>query len=264
MSQFVTTEVRSGVATVSIDRPPVNAMNLALYGEIRDVFASFSSDQSVRAAILRSACDRAFLAGADIRERREMIAADASNQVFVDEGRRAIPREAFWAIYDCAVPVIASVNGAAMGAGLAVVACCDIIIVAESATFGMTEIEVGLLGGVKFLERLIGPVRARRAFLMAERMSARQLETYSGHSITVVPSGELEAESNRIAEAIASKSAVAVRLAKESFNRTAELSLKDGYRLEQDYTARLVQHPDSVASMESFLNHRSAGSKLKT
>jgi enoyl-CoA hydratase len=247
--EFIRVEVAEHIATVTIDRPPVNAMNRQLYGEIAETFRSFEANREVRVAVLASASDRAFLAGADLRERF----GDGEQPAELDRGLTA--RECFWSIYECAVPVIAAVNGPALGAGLAVVACCDVIVASERAVFGLPEINVGLLGGGSHLLRLVGPYRMRQAFYTGERIPAEELYRLGAVAAVVPADGLLEAARGLAAE-IARKSPIAVRLAKEALNRTEYLPLKDAYRTEQDYTARLRGFEDSAEAARAFLERR--------
>jgi enoyl-CoA hydratase len=248
-AEFIRVEVADHIATVTIDRPPVNAMNRQLYREIAETFHAFDADREVRVAVLASASERAFLAGADLRERF----GDGAEPVDLDRGRLA--RDCFWSIYDCAVPVIAAVNGPALGAGLAVVACCDLIVASERAVLGLPEINVGLLGGGSQLLRMVGPYRMRQAFYTGERLPAEELYRL-GAVARVVPADALLAEARALAAEIARKSPIAVRLAKEALNRAEYLPLKEAYRTEQDYTARLRTFEDSAEGARAFLEGR--------
>jgi enoyl-CoA hydratase len=249
----------NGVASVTIDRPPVNAMNRALYRELRDVMQSFDHRPEVNVVVLRSASARAFLAGADIKERLEAATSSAQGSGLAVDGfdPQRLIRECFWAVYDCAIPVIASVNRAALGAGLAVVACCDVVVASDQAVFGLTEIDVGLLGGSAFLSRLVGNPRMRKAFYTAERIPAQELLAL-GAIAAVVTDDELDQATAKLAGEIARRSGIALRLAKESFNRIEGNSLKEAYRTEQDYTTRLGTYSDSRDAMDAFLQHRRA------
>jgi enoyl-CoA hydratase len=248
-AEYVRITVADHIATVTLDRPPVNAMNRQLYREIADAFRSFEANREVRVAVLCSASERAFLAGADLRERFE----GAADAVVLDTGRTA--RDCFWSILDCAVPVIAAVNGPALGAGLAVVACCDMIVASERAVFGLPEINVGLLGGGSHLLRLVGPYRMRQAFYTGERIPAAEMYRL-GAVAEVTPPGEELDRARTYAAEIARKSPIAVRLAKDSLNRTEHLPFKDAYQTEQDYTARLRNFADSAEAAKAFLERR--------
>jgi enoyl-CoA hydratase len=256
--EYLTLEVRDQVGVVTIARPPVNAMNRQMYGEFREMFGGFGDQSDVHAVVLRSGCDRAFLAGADLKERLQERAPTTPFVTTAEIDPQAAARECFWAVYDCAVPVIAAVGGAALGAGLAVVACCDAIMATPKAQFGLTEIDVGLLGGSAFLSRLVGPMRARRAFYTAERLTAEELHAH-GAVAEVVEPDRLDAAATALAAQIAAKSPTAVRLAKASFNRIEPMALKEAYRTEQDYTMRLRAFAESADYMAAFFERGSDG-----
>jgi enoyl-CoA hydratase len=153
------------------------------------------------------------------------------------------------------VPVIAAVNGPALGAGIAICASADIVIASERAVFALPEITVGMLGGGSHLARLIGPQRMRLSYYTSERLSAAEMYRLGGVA-RVVPHERLADEAMAIARDIASKSPLAVRLAKQALNRVEDLPLKEGYRLEQDYTMRLGLFEDTKEAMDAFLEKR--------
>jgi len=241
-------ECADHVAVVTLDRPPVNAVTRSTLAEIRDVFRSLDANRDVRVAIFTAAGERAFMAGLDLEHGGDVDPADR-----IDPGR--VARDAMWAITDCAVPVIAAVNGHALGAGLAFAACCDIILAAEEATFGTTEINVGLLGASAHLSTLVGRHKAREMFFTGERVPAAELHRV-GSVRAVLPRSELLGAACELAGVLAAKSPIALRLAKESMNRVEHLPLKDAYRTEQDYTARLLGFDDAAEAKAAFLEKR--------
>jgi enoyl-CoA hydratase len=248
----VRVELADHVATVTIDRPPVNAVDPATLAALRDAFRSLGEDREVRAAILTGAGERAFVGGADLRA----IDADRSaGPPGPQLDRGLIARECFGAIRGCAVPVIGAINGPAIGAGLALAAVCDVLLAAEHATFGTTEINVGLLGASAHLSLLVGRYKAREMFFTGELVTAEDLHRI-GAVRKVVPRGELQAEARSLAAVLAAKSPIALRLAKESMNRTEFLPFEDAYRIEQDYTARLLAFEDSAEARAAFLDKR--------
>jgi enoyl-CoA hydratase len=147
------------------------------------------------------------------------------------------------------------VNGPAIGAGIAFVASCDLIVASESATFGTTEMNVGLLGAFNHLARLVGPYRARRMFLTGELVSARDLHEW-GSVDRVVAAEELLPIASELAHTLAGKSPIAMRLAKESIVRTEALDLRTAYRVEQDYTGRLMGFEDAQEATAAYLEKR--------
>jgi enoyl-CoA hydratase len=247
-------EVADHVATVTLDRPPVNAITTATMVEIGETFSSLGADRDVRVAIFTAAGDRAFMAGVDLRTVGERDRGpDVAARYVTDPASAA--RDAMWAVTDCAVPVIAAVNGPALGAGLAFAACCDIILAAEEATFGTTEINVGLLGASAHLSLLVGRHKARELFFTGEVVPAAELHRL-GAVRAVVPRERLLEEAGALAASLADKSPIALRLAKESMNRVEFLPLKDAYRTEQDYTARLQGFEDAAEARQAFLDKR--------
>ncbi len=251
----LTIQVDGHVATVTLDRPPVNAINRGTMVEIRDAFRSFDDNREIRAVIFTATGDRAFMAGVDLRSIGEAPpAADQLPPTLVTDPPRAA-RDAMWAITDCAVPVIGAINGPALGAGLAFAACCDMLVVAEHATFGVPEINVGLLGASAHLSMLVGRYKAREMYFTGERVSAAELHRL-GAVRAVVAGADLMATAGELAAELAAKSPIALRLAKESMNRVEHLSLKEAYRTEQDYTARLSTFEDASEARAAFTEKR--------
>jgi enoyl-CoA hydratase len=258
-SGSVRVDVTDHIATVTLDRPPVNAIDNATYAEIADIFASFRDDRDVRVAIFTAAGDRAFIAGIDLKTYGQP-ATDPPAGLVIDPARPS--RDAMWAITDCAVPVIGAINGPALGAGLALAACCDILLASENATFGTTEINVGLLGASAHLSLLVGRHKAREMFFTGEQVPASELYRI-GAVRAVVPRAELLPAARALASTLASKSPIALRLAKESMNRVEFMPLKDAYRTEQDYTAKLLRYEDANEARQAFLEKRDAQWKWK-
>jgi enoyl-CoA hydratase len=160
-----------------------------------------------------------------------------------------------WSITDCAVPVIAAVNGPAIGAGLAFAACCDIILAAEHTTFGVTEINVGLLGASAHVSSLVGRHKAREMFFTGELVPAAELHRL-GAVRQVVPRAELLDAALELARSLAAKSPIAMRMAKASMNQVEGLPLKEAYRIEQTYTDRLLRYEDSAEARRAFFEKR--------
>lgn len=248
-SEFFEVEIDSHIAVVRLNRPPVNAVNDQALREQCDTFSRVADDWDVRAVVFASALPRVFCGGADIKSRSEPEGGPPPT----DRGRLA--REAMWAILDCPVPVIAAVNGPALGAGLAFVACCDIIVASDRAVFGCPEVDVGLLGAGSHLNRMVGPYRMRELYYTARRVPAAEMYELGGISRVVAPDDLMDVALG-IAADIARKSPPAIRLAKEALNRVEHLPLKEAYRTEQDYTARLSGYEDSKEAQKAFLEKR--------
>jgi enoyl-CoA hydratase len=248
----VTVEVSDFIATVTLDRPPVNAVNRDTLVALRDAFTSLNERRDVHVAIFTGAGSRAFIGGADLTDYGIRNDEEPATEL-VDLGR--VARESQWAVTDCAVPVIAAVNGPAMGAGVAFAACCDIIVAAEHASFGTLEINVGLLGASSQLSLMVGRHKAREMFLLGEKVPAQELYRL-GAVREVVSADMLMPTARDLAARLAAKSPIALRLAKESMNRVEFMPLKDAYRTEQDYTNRLLTFEDSAEARAAFLEKR--------
>ena len=237
------------IAVVTMDNPPVNAQDRRFHEEMTAVFDSLSDRDDVRVAVLTGA-GKVFSAGADIKQRAGAERAPGEGW---QHSRRA--RECFHAVVECKKPVIGAINGAALGAGLAVAASCDILVASEAAVLGLPEIDVGLLGGGRHTMRLFGHSLTRRMMLTGYRVPGPELYRL-GIVEACVPADQLMAAATALAAEIAAKSPVAIRLAKHALNTIEEMSLRDGYRFEQNMTAELAGHADSREAMRAFVEKR--------
>lgn len=240
------------VVTVVLDRPPVNAVDRTTEIELKAAFESFSDDFEVRAVVLTGAGTRAFCAGTDLRG-SEVPDEHLVPRRFLDT--RTTVREAFWAIRECAVPVIAAINGPAIGLGLGLAQSCDVLFASPNARFGLTEINVGLLGGYAHLAQMVGHRKAHEMFFSGELASAEEIKA-AGAIRAIVAADELLPTALEFARTIAEKSPIAVRLAKDAMNRVDSLPLKDAYRIEQEYTYRLMHFEDSAEARRAYLEKR--------
>jgi enoyl-CoA hydratase len=247
LEQFRVT-VADRVATVVFDRPPVNAQNRRTREEILHVFDTLSDDPDVGCVILTGA-GRVFSAGADIRERAGMTAERGD---YLRHNR--VTREAFYAIRDCAKPVICALNGPAIGAGFALMANCDILLAAEGAYIQMPEVDVGLAGGAKFLE-ILPRSKARLMFFTARRVPAEELYRL-GVIEACLPAEALMPAAQEIAREIAAKSPVVLERVKHAFNTVEEMPMRDGYRFEQGVSAALSRTADAREAQRAFVEKR--------
>lgn len=251
-SGLVRYEVDEGfVATVTLARPPVNALNRQLREEFLQTFDLLQARPDVRAVVL-TAEGRVFCAGADIKEKQSLSAG-------AGDLRRAdrLTRETFYAVLDSTKPVVAAVNGAALGAGFVLAACCDVIVAATDAFFGMPEIDVGQGGGASFLQRVLPAPKVRRMVLTGERVPAAELYRLGAVEECVERTRLLPAAA-ALARVMAAKSPAAVRTIRASFSAVDALPLRDGFRLEQNYTAELSGTADAEEARRAFLEKRPA------
>jgi enoyl-CoA hydratase/carnithine racemase len=236
--------VDTGVALVTLDRPPVNALRARDYQEIIATIDEIATREDARVVILTGA-GRVFCAGRDVK----------AGTKEPPEARQRAAREAFASLHECPLPVIGAINGPALGAGFAIASVCDMLIASDQATFGLPEIDAGVLGGYKFIARVLPEMKARRMFFTCERIGAA--EAYRlGLVDRVVSVAELLPEARKLAQVIAAKSGTAVRLGKKSMIQSEALSLKDGYRIEQMFTVELMKSKDSQEAAAAFLERR--------
>ncbi len=240
--------VADHVALITMDQPPVNAVSRALSDDLTLTFDRISDTDEVRAVVLTGA-GRVFCAGADLKGRGGLSEPGA----LLQHSRRT--REFFHAIRECAKPVVCAINGAALGAGLAIVASCDILLASETASVGLPEIDVGLLGGGRHAMELFGHSRLRRMMLTGYRVQAAELFRL-GIVEACLPADELMSAAMEMAHAIASKAPLATRLAKRTLNAIADMSLRDGYRYEQDMTAQIAGTQDAKEAQRAFAEKR--------
>ena len=237
-------EAGRGIAHVTLDRPPVNALRSRDYQDISSLIDEIARRDDVRVVILTGS-GRIFCAGRDIKAATEEP----------PEARQRAAREAFTSLYECPVPLIGAINGPALGAGFAIASLCDMLIASEHASFGLPELDAGVLGGYKFIARVLPELKAREMFFTCERIDA--MEAYRlGLVKKVVSATELLTEASKLAEVIVSKSSAAVRLGKRSIIQSEALSLKDGYRVEQMFTVELTKSKDSQEAAAAFLEKR--------
>jgi enoyl-CoA hydratase len=240
--------VQDYVATVVMDRPPVNAQNTEFREEIIAAFDGFSDRDDVRVVVL-TGVGKMFSAGADMKARP--TSGDAGEYWAFNR----YVREMFNSIHECAKPVICAVNGPALGAGFGLVAACDIILASDNAVFGMPEIDIGLMGGATMLQQFFGRSRARRMFFTGWRVPAEELYR-TGVIECAVPLEQLMPEAMKMAAEIASKSPLAMRYAKQSMNVTMHMPPRDAYRFEQGMTVALSRSDDAKEAREAFFEKR--------
>ncbi len=245
-------QVEDHVATVTLNRPDVhNAQNDALRRELHQIFTALTIDDDVKVIVVTGAGDRAFSAGADIRE-----FVEPASPVRLRERRKRIEYRAM--MDRCAQPIIAAINGFALGGGLELALACDIRIAAENATLGLTEINLAIIpggGGTQRLPRLIGKGKALEMILTGARIPAAEALRL-GIVERVVPAGDALKAATELARTIAEKAPIALRYAKEAVVKGLGMSLEDGLRLEGDLSTLLRTTDDRVEGAKAFLEKR--------
>lgn len=233
---------------VTLDRPPVNAVDEATYAEIRDIFNGLRMAFPDGRVVVLEGTGKHFCAGNDLADFETMTSANAP-------GRMQLVREAFWAIRDCPLPVIAVVHGSALGTGLALAASADLIVAAEDARIGLPEVSVGVMGGARHLARLLPQQLVRLMFLTADPLSGAELARLGG-AVAAVPADKLRDAARELALRIARHSPNAVRVGKRALNQIEAMDLKSGYEAEQGYTGDMADHPDAKEALAAFRERR--------
>ncbi len=242
-------DVADHIAVVTIDNPPVNAQPPALMAEVMEIFDSISDRDDVRVAIL-TGTGRMFSAGADLKNRPGPDAPTGTMW-----GRMRMAREAMYAIMECRKPVIAAINGPAMGAGFGLASVCDILVASDNAFMNLPEIDVGLMGGVRHAMRLFPHSIVSKMVLTGYRVSGEELHRL-GVTVACPTFDELMPHCMELARTIAAKSPIAVAMAKEALATVGNLSIRDGYRFEQSNTVRLSRTEDAVEARTAVMEKR--------
>jgi enoyl-CoA hydratase/carnithine racemase len=247
-SETVTLEVADHVAVATLNRPPVNAVNWEMQERLIQIFDEATDRDDIRVVVL-TAQGKVFCAGADLKQRPD------PNKPGQYWWHNRLTRETGNAIKECAKPVVAAVNGAALGAGFGLMAACDVMLAAEEAVFGMPEIDVGLAGGAAMLRELFGKSRTRRMMFTGERFPAAELYRL-GVIEACLPAERLLPEAMRIAREIAGKSPLGIARAKTSCNLVELMGQKDAYRFEQNFTYELSKTEDAAEARRATLEKR--------
>lgn len=247
----VLVESRAGVAVVTLNRPEVhNAVDEDLRAQLGSMMAQLSGRPEIGVVVLTGAGSRAFCAGMDLRE-----FASASMSVIA---RRRQRRERANPLADFPKPVIAAVNGVALGLGLELVLQCDIVLAATNASFALTEVRRGIIpggGGTQRLARRIGQGRAMELILTGRTVDASTALSY-GLVEYVTPADQLLPQAEALAREILANAPVAVQLARDAVRRGLELPLAEGLRLEEDLVAIAIGTEDAREGPLAFAQKR--------
>lgn len=239
-------------ATVTVDRPKsLNALDSRTLEELEKACAHLSGRPELRGVIVTGAGEKAFVAGADIAEMNAMDATRARH--FGALGQRVMD-----VIAALPVPVVAAVNGFALGGGCELALACDFIYASENAKFGLPEVSLGVLpgfGGTQRLTRLVGRARAKELIFTGDMIDAARAREI-GLVLEVVPLPKLLSHARAALERVAKKGPLAVRRAKEAIDRGADLELADGLHIERELFSDLFDSADRREGMNAFLEKR--------
>ncbi|HVF44907.1 MAG TPA: enoyl-CoA hydratase-related protein [Pyrinomonadaceae bacterium] len=244
-------ERRGRVALITINRPTkLNALNIQTRAEGAAALDELRDDESVRVVVITGAGEKAFVAGADI--------AEFEGRTAVTQRDVMTARSLFTAVDTFPKPVIAMINGFCLGGGCELALSCDIRVASEAARFGQPEINLGIIpggGGTQRLTRLVGEGKAMELILTGDMIDAQHAYNL-GLVNLVVPAADLEAKTMEMANRIAEKSPVALRMAKEAVKTAARANLDEGLRREIDLFALTFSSQDKDEGVRAFLEKR--------
>ncbi|MEU6029077.1 enoyl-CoA hydratase-related protein [Streptomyces tauricus] len=253
----VTLEVAEGVGTIRLDRPPMNALDVATQDRLKELAEEATRREDVRAVILYGG-EKVFAAGADIKE---MQAMDHAAMVV----RSRALQDSFTAVTRIPKPVVAAVTGYALGGGCELALCADFRIAADNAKLGQPEILLGLIpgaGGTQRLSRLIGPSRAKDLIFTGRMVKVDEALTL-GLVDRVVPAADVYTEAHAWAAKLAQGPALALRAAKESVDVGLETDIETGLAVERTWFAGLFATEDREAGMRSFVEEGPGKAKFR-
>ncbi|MBN2065298.1 MAG: enoyl-CoA hydratase/isomerase family protein [Candidatus Thermoplasmatota archaeon] len=251
-------EKKDGIGTIKINRPAMlNALNKETIIELTEAVKELENDDSIKVVILTGE-GKAFIAGADIKQMKEMTPAEA--KTFAELGHNLLMN-----IEKSRLPFIAAVNGYALGGGCEVMMACDICIVANSAKIGQPEINLGIhpgFGGTQRLPRLVGRMKAKELLLTGDNIDANEAHRI-GLANRVVPDDKIMEEAQKLANNITSKSSVQTDFIKALVNKGMDVDLPKACSLEIEYFSKSFRTEDQKEGMAAFLDKRKPNFKGK-
>jgi enoyl-CoA hydratase len=249
--EFLTCDIEQHVAVVTINRPPVNPLNSKVFKELVTIFNELEENSQVRVIILTGSGEKAFVAGADINEMADLDLVGMMNM-------NRVSREAFSKIENASKPVIAAINGLALGGGLELALACDLRICSEKAKFAFPEVGLGIIpggGGTQRLQKIVGQGIAKELLYFGDMFDAnRALELHIVNK--VVPGEELLATAKQWAEKLAQKPPVALRMLKIAVNAGSNADLETGLTLEASSFANAFSTEDRKEGLKAFVEKR--------
>ena len=247
-------EVEEDVAIIRFNRPKVlNAINPTVVAEVKDALEKIAADKSIKVLILTGEGDKAFVAGADIASMKDYTPLEG--KFFSRQGQ-----ELLFQLEALPIPVIACVNGFALGGGTEISMACDFIYAVDSAKFGQPEINLGIIpgfGGTQRLSRLVGKSMAKELCMTGVMISAQEAKDI-GLVNKVFPKESLWEETMKVAKVLASKGKVSIRAVKESIERGCDQDLRTGCYIESDAFGICFASEDGKEGMGAFLEKRKA------
>lgn len=249
--ELVSVRVENSIGVITLNNPPLNVLSSPLIEQLHNAIETIASSEDVRAIVLKASGDKAFAAGADIHEFPQLTRE--SGVALVERGKVVFDRLA-----NLDAPVICSIQGLALGAGLELALACDIRIAEKTARLGLPETGLGILpgyGGTQRLTRLVGPGKAKEIVLAGVLLSAEEAKE-CGLVERVVETGEAGSDGMKLAQQIASKGPKAVANAKKAIDQGIETTLAEAQKIETDLFAELVGTADMAEGVAAFMEKR--------
>ncbi|HBV89335.1 MAG TPA: enoyl-CoA hydratase [Desulfosporosinus sp.] len=257
-NKVVELTISESVGIITINNPPVNALTLDVRGQLKQVLEQVEESKEIRALVITGAGPKFFIAGADIK--------DFPNQM--EKGPRenaTIYKDMFTYLEETPIPVIAALNGLALGGGCELVLACDLRIADEKVKIGLPEVTLGLipgLGGTQRLARLVGPSKAKELLFTGTIITAEEALRI-GLVNQVVPAGTALAEALNLARKLAKGAGIAMAYAKHLVNKGIEVPLQDALEMEMQHVEKIFETEDLQEGLEAFINKRPAEFKNK-
>src|SRR6266849_6909647 len=252
--QHILVERNEQIGVVTLNRPKeLNALNFSLVGELADALEEFDRDQTIRCIVITGAGEKAFAAGADIKEMSDKSPIDMMVGRF----------DAWERVRRIRTPMIAAVGGYALGGGCELAMHCDMIVASENAQFGQPEIKLGIIpgaGGTQRLARTFGKYRTMEMVLTGANFTAQEMADH-GLVNRVVPKGEHLTEAIKLAKEVTARGPIAVRLAKQAVLASFETTLEEGLEMERKNFFLLFATEDMREGMRAFIEKRKADFK---
>jgi len=247
-------EIQNAIAMITFNRPKaLNALNGALIDELSDALDNVAGNEDIKVLILTGAGDKSFVAGADITELATFN--PLQGKLFSEKGQSTI-----FKLQALSIPVIAAVNGFALGGGSEIALACDFIYASENAKFGLPEITLGIIpgfGGTQRLPRLIGTHAAKELIFTGKMISADEAQAL-GMVNQVCPADTLMEQVQKTAQTIASRGRVSLRAAKQAVNRGMNVDIVTGCQIEVEAFSLCMASPDAKEGTSAFLEKRKA------
>ncbi|TXC93029.1 enoyl-CoA hydratase [Metabacillus litoralis] len=249
---ILVSNIENGIFFITLNRPEAaNALSIQLLNELKDTINQCKADRSIRCIILSGSGERAFCAGADLKERSLMTDNQVGEAV-------ALIGECIHSLEELPQPVIAAINGVALGGGLEIALACDLIIASDTAKIGLTETSLGIIpgaGGTQRLPRLIGLAKAKELIYTARKLDA--MEAFQIGLIQYVTKADLlKGKAIEIAEKIALNAPLAIQQAKKCMNKGIDVDLKTGLKFERLAYETIIPTKDRLEGLQAFKEKR--------